>query len=714
MIRAGVSESDIENKANILLFMRTQHPKDSQNKPLSDQCTFRSFPPHKQTLFLHWTLSPMCQVYRQLTRLLICCFLGVGAFSAHAEGIVQTKAPSACGDQAGAALTYSSDETDFDVNNYVFSWKKGGEEISTGVVADNLTEGTYTLSVTNNVTSTTTDYSYTIAAPIPLSVTASSTPIVDWRQTASSDKKGSITLQPKGGVAPYSYTLYDSTYHKTTSSFSSEYKDLMSGTYIVTVTDANGCTTQTRVVVENGNKGGSNNIEIGDTTIYACFDKMNIYAIQTSTSDKYEVGSIWDETTKRIAYYYVPTEATIASTSGYDKDTIFVPTDTIKSLVDGSDSIIHYQKYLKTVVRDNNGTDQIVVFQNESLISNNDDAPYIVTSSLSSKGMFDEVKDRNGITYTRLKKKPSTSLSSINLYPGRHTVAYWDYEGKGNRYSWELKTPSTPLTVNTTSTNNLCYNDKKAEIKVTAQGSWQGFTVPSATTGDSLFTIEISGGTLSSPHKVSNTMQTHVGKLGAGVYTVTVTDILGCMRQQSITITQPDYPIHIVFTKGTEVTCPLSMDGSATANVENAAYPIQSYQWSNGSTGESIVDVMAGSYTLNIVDANGCKASASTTLEASRRSCIYNLVTPNGDGYNDFFDLSDFCHNLKMDCNIFDANGRRVADLTEQNPKWDPREDNIKPVTGINSNYTAFIRLYTPDGKKIADEAETFSVIFEK
>ena len=142
----------------------------------------------------------MCQVYRQLTLLLICCFLGVGAFSAHAEGIVQTKAPSACGDQAGAALTYSSDETDFDVNNYVFSWKKGGEEISTGVVADNLTEGTYTLSVTNNVTSTTTDYSYTIAAPIPLSVTASSTPIVDWRQTASSDKKGSITLQPKGGV----------------------------------------------------------------------------------------------------------------------------------------------------------------------------------------------------------------------------------------------------------------------------------------------------------------------------------------------------------------------------------------------------------------------------------------------------------------------------------------------------------------------------------
>ena len=649
-----------------------------------------------------------------MTTAVVGCLMVWGLVPVRAEGIVQLKAPSACGDKAGAALTYASDEADFNAGNYTFSWKKGSEEISTGVIADNLTAGTYTLTVTNNVTSVTTNYSYTIAAPETLTLTATSTPIVDWRLTASSAKKGSISLQPKGGVAPYSYTLYDSIFHKTTSSFSAEYKNLMSGTYFATVTDANGCTARTRVVVENGNRGGSNNIEIGDSTIYACFDKKNIYAIQTSTSDKYEVGSIWDESTQRVAYYYVPTAGNIATTAGYDKDTIFVPTDTVKSLIDGSDSIIHYQKYLKTVIRNNNGIDQIVIFQNESLISTSDDAPFIVTGSLGNTTWFDKIKDRNGITYTRLKRKPPTSLSSIDLYPGRHTVAYWDYEGRGNRFSWELKTPTTPLTVNTTSTNNLCYNDKKAEISVTAQGSWQGFTVPSATKGDSLFTIRISGGTLASPHVADNTMQTRVGNLGAGVYTVTVSDILGCSRQQSITITQPDYPIRIVFTKGTEATCPLSMDGSATANVENAAYPIRSYKWSNGSTEESIVDVMAGAYSLSIVDANGCKASASTTLEASRRSCIYNLVTPNGDGYNDVFDLSDFCHNLKMDCNIFDANGRRVADLTEANPTWDPREDNIKPVTGVNSNYTAFIRLFTPEGKKIADEAETFSVIFEK
>ncbi|MFN3528742.1 MAG: T9SS type A sorting domain-containing protein [Bacteroidia bacterium] len=65
---------------------------------------------------------------------------------------------------------------------------------------------------------------------------------------------------------------------------------------------------------------------------------------------------------------------------------------------------------------------------------------------------------------------------------------------------------------------------------------------------------------------------------------------------------------------GTDPLCNGSIDGSVSISLQNAAAPVQ-YSWSNGATTSDLTGVGAGTYTLDVLDANGCTASASITLD---------------------------------------------------------------------------------------------------
>lgn len=65
--------------------------------------------------------------------------------------------------------------------------------------------------------------------------------------------------------------------------------------------------------------------------------------------------------------------------------------------------------------------------------------------------------------------------------------------------------------------------------------------------------------------------------------------------------------------------------------VENAIYPL-SYQWSNGSTYEGLVEIEPGIYTVTVTDANGC-----TVIQTFELSPLYevnsNLIVTNENSY---------------------------------------------------------------------------------
>lgn len=89
--------------------------------------------------------------------------------------------------------------------------------------------------------------------------------------------------------------------------------------------------------------------------------------------------------------------------------------------------------------------------------------------------------------------------------------------------------------------------------------------------------------------------------LGAGNYTVTVTDGNGCTSQLSVQVTEPD-PIALQ-----EI---INYPGNGTAVIDISVYsggtsPF-TYQWSTGATTSSITVNTNGTYTVTVTDANGC------------------------------------------------------------------------------------------------------------
>jgi gliding motility-associated-like protein len=95
----------------------------------------------------------------------------------------------------------------------------------------------------------------------------------------------------------------------------------------------------------------------------------------------------------------------------------------------------------------------------------------------------------------------------------------------------------------------------------------------------------------------------------------------------------PMVDIHSQFDyNGFDISCYGALDGGIIASTI-AESPIQ-YQWSNGSSGDSLINLAQGLYFLNITDGNGCRASDEITLtepsllsihlEVSEPDCFQN------------------------------------------------------------------------------------------
>ncbi len=89
--------------------------------------------------------------------------------------------------------------------------------------------------------------------------------------------------------------------------------------------------------------------------------------------------------------------------------------------------------------------------------------------------------------------------------------------------------------------------------------------------------------------------------LSAGTYSVTVIDNNGCNASQSITITN-EQPIITVTSD--DANC--GMDNGAIQTTLAGGVAPYNYSWSNGATSPSLANLSADTYTLSVIDGNGC------------------------------------------------------------------------------------------------------------
>lgn len=149
-----------------------------------------------------------------------------------------------------------------------------------------------------------------------------------------------------------------------------------------------------------------------------------------------------------------------------------------------------------------------------------------------------------------------------------------------------------------------------------------------------------------------------------GIYTVEVTNSSGCKRTRTITVTASDIAtindVEIVdLSDENSVTVLVSGLGNYEFSLDNIAY-----QSSN-----VFQNIASGIYTVYVRDLNGCGVA---TEEISVLG-IPNYFTPNGDGYNDYWNVkgvnSNF--NLETTIHIFDRYGKLLKQISPLSQGWD-------------------------------------------
>ena len=128
--------------------------------------------------------------------------------------------------------------------------------------------------------------------------------------------------------------------------------------------------------------------------------------------------------------------------------------------------------------------------------------------------------------------------------------------------------------------------------------------------------------------------------LASGTYAVTVTDGNGCTFQDAWTVEAPPAIAIGVqlssYAGGFNVSTWQGINGSIITQVSGGTAPY-SYLWSNGSTLPQHHGLPAGTYVVEVTDANGCSALLTVVLTQPEDLEMPTGFSPNGDGANDSF-----------------------------------------------------------------------------
>lgn len=123
---------------------------------------------------------------------------------------------------------------------------------------------------------------------------------------------------------------------------------------------------------------------------------------------------------------------------------------------------------------------------------------------------------------------------------------------------------------------------------------------------------------------------------------LTVTDECGNDATCTAIVTVEGPKLESANIVGTNVSCPGSNDGAADLTVVGGKLPLV-YDWAHGANTEDLADLAPGTYTVTVIDANGCTVTASVTITEALEldlSVAVTDITCNGGGYDGAVDLS--------------------------------------------------------------------------
>jgi len=193
----------------------------------------------------------------------------------------------------------------------------------------------------------------------------------------------------------------------------------------------------------------------------------------------------------------------------------------------------------------------------------------------------------NPVTYAW--SNGATTQTVNGLAAGTYSVAVTDANNCPATLNVSIVEP-TQLATNASATHQ------------TANGVNDGTATAAPTGGAGIYAYAWSnGGTTAS-----------ITNLAPGTYTVVVTDANACTATQTVVINSFNCAI-ATQTTATNVTCAGAANGSISLAQTGGAAPF-TYAWSNGGNSAIINNLVPGTYTVSMTDANGCQAVASASV----------------------------------------------------------------------------------------------------
>jgi len=199
-------------------------------------------------------------------------------------------------------------------------------------------------------------------------------------------------------------------------------------------------------------------------------------------------------------------------------------------------------------------------------------------------------------------------------------------------YSWSNGATASTLTASSGTytvyvTDASCSNPAAgiATVTITADPALSATLNPTPAnctggTGGSIATNVTGGSGTGTYNYLWNTAATGptLSGIGAGTYTVTITDAASCTTSSSVTVTSSSGP-DISSIAPVNLLCNGASNGSATVSASSPAGGL-SYSWGNGVSSSSsspnnlLTSLSSGTYTVTVTDGSGCSVTSSVTI----------------------------------------------------------------------------------------------------